>query len=36
MWYIYTTVKNNKIMKFAGKWMELGEKKIKLSEIIQT
>ena len=44
MWYIYTiiytkveyysTVKNNKIMKFADKWMEL-EKNI-LKEVTQT
>ena len=39
MWYIYTmkcysTVKNNDILKFAGKWMEL-EKPI-LSEVAQT
>ena len=40
MLYIYTTeyysvVKNNVIMKFAGKWMEL-EKKIILSDVTQT
>ena len=38
-WYIYTTeyystVKNNDIMKFEGKWIEL-EKNI-LNEVIQT
>ena len=41
MWYIYTVEyssvekKNNDIMKFAGKWMEL-EKEIILSEVTQT
>ena len=30
----YSTVKNNGIMKFAGKWMEL--EKIILSEVTQT
>ena len=40
MWYIYTieyysAVKNDDLMKFAGKWMEL-EKKIILSEVTQT
>jgi hypothetical protein len=39
MWYIYTieyyaAIKKNKIMSFAGKWMEL--KIITLSEIRQT
>ena len=39
MWHIYTmkyysAIKNNDIMKFAGKWMEL--EKIILSEVIQT
>ena len=40
MWYIYTTEyytaekKNNDILKFAGKWMEL--ENIILSEITQT
>ena len=39
MWYIYTmeyhtVVKNNDILKFAGKWMDL-EKTI-LSEVTQT
>ena len=41
MWYpynyikeYYTAVKNNNILKFAGKWMDL-EKTI-LSEVIQT
>ena len=31
----YSAVKNNDIMKFAGKWMEL-EKKIILSEVTKT
>ena len=31
----YSAVKNNDIMKLAGKWMEL-EKKIILSEVTQT
>jgi hypothetical protein len=30
----YSAIKNNDIMKFAGKWMEL--EKIILSEVIQT
>ena len=39
MWYIYTmeyysVVRNNNILKFAGKWMEL-EKNI-LSKVTQT
>jgi hypothetical protein len=39
MWYIYpmeyySSVKNNGIMKFAGKWMEL-EKQL-LSEVTQS
>jgi hypothetical protein len=39
MWYIYTVeyysaIKDNDIMKFAGKWMEL--EKITLSEETQT
>ena len=38
MWYIYTieyysAVKNNGIMKFAGKWMEL--EKINMNEVPQ-
>jgi hypothetical protein len=31
----YSAVKNNDIMKFSGKWMEL-EKKIILNDITQT
>ena len=39
MWYIYTmkycsAIKNNDLMKFTGKWMELGN--IILSEVTQT
>ena len=38
MWYIYTmeyyTAKNNDILKFAGKWMEI--ETIILSEVTQT
>ena len=39
MWYIYTmecllSGKKNVILKFAGKWMELGKKS--LSEVAQT
>ena len=39
MWYIdtmkyYSVVKNNGVLKFAGKWMEL--EKIILSEVTQT
>ena len=33
MWYIYTVEKNNGILKFAGKWMELENI---LSEVTQT
>ena len=34
MWYIYTAEKNNDILNFAGKWMEL--ENIILSEVTQT
>jgi hypothetical protein len=39
MWYIYTTecysaIKNNELMKFLGKWMEL--ENIFLSELTQS
>ena len=34
IWYIYTAEKNNDILKFADKWMEL--ENIILSEVTQT